>query len=71
MGHYTPGWGGHPKGVAPCPKAISVFCDAFVYLTEEAERIMKEERSFLELPTGMPDYQSIEEARLKAEEKSS
>ena len=32
---------------------------------------MKEERAFLELPTGMPDYQSIEEARLKAEEKSS
>jgi len=32
---------------------------------------MKEERSFLELPTGMPNYQSIEEARLKAEGKSS
>jgi len=41
------------------------------YLTEEAEHIMKEERAFLELPTGMPDYQSIEEARLKAERKSS
>ena len=43
----------------------------FHYITEEAEHIMKEERAFLELPTGMPDYQSIEEARLKAEEKSS
>jgi len=41
------------------------------YLTEEAEHIMKEERAFLELPTGMPNYQSIEEARLKAEGKSS
>jgi len=40
-------------------------------IREEAEHIMKEERAFLELPTGMPDYQSIEEARLKAEGKSS
>ncbi|KAL9950451.1 hypothetical protein ACROYT_G042947 [Oculina patagonica] len=39
-------------------------------IREEAEQIMKEERSFLELPTGMPDFQSIEEARLKAEGKS-
>ena len=28
---------------------------------------MQEERSFLELPSGMPTFQSIEEARLKAE----
>jgi len=45
-----------------------MFCN---YLAEEAEHIMKKERAFLELPTGMPDYQSIEEARLKAERKSS
>jgi len=38
-------------------------------IRDEAENIMKEERSFLELPNGMPNFQSIEEARLKAEER--
>ena len=32
---------------------------------------MKEEYSILQLPAGIPDFQSIEEARLKAEGKSS
>ena len=32
---------------------------------------MKEEYSILQLPAGMPDFKSIEEARLKAEGKSS
>ena len=36
-------------------------------ILEEAEKIMEEERSFLDLPSGMPTFQSIEEARLKAE----
>lgn len=40
-------------------------------IREEAERIMKEEYSILQLPAGMPDFKSIEEARLKAEGKSS
>ena len=32
---------------------------------------MKEECSILQLPAGIPDFKSIEEARLKAEGKSS
>ena len=32
---------------------------------------MQEERALLELPNGMPSFQSIEEARLKAEGGSS
>lgn len=44
---------------------------SFAFFAEEAERIMKEEYSILQLPAGIPDFQSIEEARLKAEGKSS
>lgn len=40
-------------------------------IREEAENIMKEENSFLELPCGMPNFQSIEEARLMAEQRRS
>ncbi|XP_068726773.1 plasminogen receptor (KT)-like [Montipora capricornis] len=40
-------------------------------IRDEAENIMKEERSFLELPCGMPNFQSIEEARLNTENRRS
>jgi len=40
-------------------------------IRDDAEKIMTEERSFLELPFGMPNFQAIEEARLKAEKGSS
>ena len=40
-------------------------------IADEAEKIMQEERALLELPNGMPSFQSIEEARLKAEARSS
>lgn len=40
-------------------------------IRDEAEKIMQEERALLELPNGMPSFQSIEEARLKAEGGSS
>ena len=47
------------------------FTFRFCFFAEEAERIMKEEYSILQLPAGIPDFKSIEEARLKAEGKSS
>ena len=50
---------------------IFFFTFPFCFFAEEAERIMKEEYSILQLPAGMPDFKSIEEARLKAEGKSS
>ena len=50
---------------------IFFFTFRFCFFAEEAERIMKEEYSILQLPAGIPDFKSIEEARLKAEGKSS
>ena len=54
-----------------CQDLLIVFTFRFCFFAEEAKRIMKEEYSILQLPAGMPDFKSIEEARLKAEGKSS
>ena len=54
-----------------CQDLLIFFTFRFCFFAEEAERIMKEEYSILQLPAGMPDFKSIEEARLKAEGKSS
>ena len=54
-----------------CQYLLTFFTFRFCFFAEEAERIMKEEYSILQLPAGMPDFKSIEEARLKAEGKSS
>ena len=54
-----------------CQDLLIFFTFRFCFFAEEAERIMKGEYSILQLPAGMPDFKSIEEARLKAEGKSS